>query len=192
MRVPSIGSVLTSVATFALCGCARLSETTVDPAAGLNGSFETTKAGLPVNWLVYTPTTVPAADFDVVVDTTESKDGRQSLKFLVRKPSPTGGRLSPGLSQIFKGHPGETFKVSFWAKNDGSEFVARVGGVAAKTGVYDTIVKSTETIADWRQFEHVYTIPPQMNALRFEMNVLQPGALWIDDVRIEPVAAANR
>jgi len=187
MRAPSIGSVLTSVTAFAWCGCAALSETTVDPAVGMNGSFETTRAGLPVNWLVYTPRTVPNGDFDVVVDTVQFKDGRQSLKFLVRKSSPRGGRLSPGLSQVFKGSAGQTFKVSFWAKNEGTEFVARVGGVAATTGVYDTIVKSNETIAEWRQFEYSYTIPPRMNVLRLEMSVLQPGTFWIDDVRIEAV-----
>lgn len=192
MRAHSISSVLTRVPLLAACACAPLSETTVDPTTGVNGSFETTKAGLPVNWIIYTPKTVPAGDFDVVVDTVQFKDGRQSLKFLVRKPSPNGGRLSPGLSQVFKGSPGQTFKVSFWAKNEGCEFLARVGGVAAKTGVYDTIVKSNETTADWRQFEHTYTIPPQMNALRLELNVLQPGTLWIDDIRIETVGAMHR
>jgi hypothetical protein len=192
MRVPSIGFAFTSVTTVALCGCSALSERTVDPTAGMNGSFEITKAGLPVNWIVYTPKTVPIADFDVVVDTVQFKDGRQSLKFVVRRSSPRGGRLSPGLSQVFKGNSGETFRVSFWAKNEGSEFVARVGGVGATTGVYDTVVKSRETIADWRHFEHTYTIPPQMNALRLEMNVLQPGTLWIDDIRIESVNTMNR
>src|SRR6476660_9586710 len=109
MRAPSIGSMLTSMTTFALCGCAALSERPVDPAAGVNGSFETTKAGLPVNWIVYTPKTVPTGDFDIVVDTVQFKDGKQSLKFSVRQSSSRGGRLSPGLSQVFKARPGETF-----------------------------------------------------------------------------------
>ncbi len=45
--------------------------------------------------------------------------------------SPTGGWHSPGLSQEYKAIPGETYMVSFWVKNDGSEFVVRIGGVSA-------------------------------------------------------------
>ena len=167
---------------------APMSETFVDKAAGMNGSFEVTKSGLPVNWHFYTRKTVPSGDFDILIDTKEFKDGKQSLKFAVRACSGTGGRLSPGFSQEFEAKPGETYKVSFWVKNDGSEFIVRVGGVSAFKGEYETVVKSKEKIDAWRQFEITYTIPEKMKALRFEMNILKPGSFWIDDIKIEKVS----
>jgi Carbohydrate binding domain len=166
---------------------APMSETFVDKAAGMNGSFEVTKSGLPVNWLFYTKKTVPSGDFDIVTDTKEYKDGKQSLKFVVRKCSNVGGRLSPGFCQEFQAKPGETYKVSFWVKNSDSEFFVRVGGVSAFNGEYKTVVKSKEKIGAWRQFSIKYTVPKGMKALRFEMNILQPGTFWIDDLKIEKV-----
>jgi hypothetical protein len=50
-----------------------------------------------------------------------------------------------------------------------------------------TIVRSQEAIDTWQRFEYDYTIPAKMNALRFEMNILQPGSFWIDDIRIERI-----
>ncbi len=170
-----------------LGGCNRFSETIQDKTAGMNGSFEVTESGLPVNWLIYTPETIPTGDYDLIIDTTEYKDGGQSLKFLVRECSSTGGWHSPGLCQEYKAIPGETYRVSFWVKNDGSEFVIKIGGVSAHKGQYDTIVKSKETIDTWQQFEYTYTIPQKMNAIRFEMNILQPGTFWIDDIEIERI-----
>ena len=46
-----------------LSGCIQMSEEETDASAGLNGGFEVSKNGLPVNWLVYTPKTVSDADF---------------------------------------------------------------------------------------------------------------------------------
>ena len=98
------------IALGASGGCALgapMSETVVDKAAGMNGSFEVSKSGLPVNWLFYTKKTVPSGDFDILIDTKEFKDGKQSLKFAVRACSETGGRLSPGFCKEFKAKPGD-------------------------------------------------------------------------------------
>ncbi|MBX9448834.1 MAG: hypothetical protein KL787_03585 [Taibaiella sp.] len=51
-----------------------------DEAIGSNGSFEYSKNGLPINWQLYTAQTVPSGDFDIVLDTQEVKEGKQSLK----------------------------------------------------------------------------------------------------------------
>ena len=155
-----------------------------DKTAGMNGSFEIAKSGLPVNWLVYTPTTVPTGDFDIIIDTTEYKDGKQSLKFLVRECSPVGGWWSPGFCNEYQALPGEIYRISFWIKNHESEFLIRIGGVSVSKGEYDTIVNSDETINDWQLFEYYYTIPEKMKAIRFEMNILHPGTFWIDDIKI--------
>lgn len=175
------------VTLFVLSGCSRMSEFISDKNAGLNGSFEITKSGLPVNWLVYTPKTVPTGDFDIIIDTTEYKDGEQSLKFLVRECSSVGGWHSPGFCNEYKALPGEIFKISFWVINHGSEFVIRIGGISVSKGEYDTIVKSQETIDKWQLFDYYYTILENMKAIRFEMNILQPGTFWIDDIKITKV-----
>ena len=180
-------AILTILASVLLGGCSRFSESIRDKTAGMNGSFEVTKSGFPVNWLVYTPKTIKTGDYDLIIDTTEYKDGKQSLKFLVRECSSRGGWLSPGLAQEYKAIPGETYRVSFWAKNDGSEFVATVSGVSDKGGEDETMVRSKETMDTWQQFEKTYTIPPKMTAIRFEMNILQPGTFWIDDIKIERI-----
>ncbi len=171
------------------CGCSRMSQTIRDETAGMNGSFEIVKSGLPVNWLIYTPKTVPNADFDLIIDTTEFKDGRQSLHFSVRECLPDGGWYSPGFCKEFTAIPGESYKLSFWVKNNGCKFFARIGGVSAHGGKYRTVVNSNEKLDTWKQFENTYTMPPEKEygRLRFEMSILRPGNFWIDDIKIEDV-----
>jgi hypothetical protein len=172
-----------------ISGCNQFSEEIRDKTAGMNGSFEITKSGLPVNWLVYTPETVPKGDFDIIIDTTESKDGKQSLKFLVRECSPVGGWWSPGFCNEYPANPGNIFRISFWIKNQESEFLIQIGGVSTSQGEYDTIVKSQETFDTWQLYEYYYTIPEKMKAIRIELNILQPGTFWIDNIKIEKVVS---
>ena len=169
-----------------LSACKPMSETVYDSEAGLNGSFEITKTGLPVNWLLYTPATVENSDFDLIIDSSESKDGKQSLKFLVRECSVVGERLSPGFCKEYEAIPGESYTVGFWVKNDGSEFYVKIGGVSAFDGHYETIVRSREQIDSWKYFNFEYQMPQEakFNRLRFAMNVLSKGSFWIDDIRI--------
>lgn len=181
--------ILTLLAMVLLCSCEKMSETIHDKNADMNGSFEVTKSGLPVNWIIYTPKTIPTGDYDLVIDTTEYKDGKQSLKFLVRECSPTGGRHSPGFCNEYKAIPGELYRVSFWVKNDGCEFFIKVGGVSTFDGKYETIVKSKEKIDTWKHFEYHYKMPleKKFKRIRYEMNILQPGSFWIDDIKIEQI-----
>jgi len=76
------------VAGGLLEGRQKTSESVLDESAGMNGGFEIVKAGLPVNWLVYTRKTLPAGDYDLVIDTAEHRAGKQSLKFVVRQWPP--------------------------------------------------------------------------------------------------------
>jgi len=185
--IRNLSILVTLVAMVAVCSCTRMSKEIRDKDAGMNGSFEITKSGLPVNWLVYTPETVPKGDFDIITDTTEYKAGKQSLKFVVRECSSAGGWWSPGFCNEYQALPGEIYRISFWVRNHGSEFHIQIGGVSATLGEYDTIVKSQETIDNWQLFEYYYTIPEKMKAIRIEMNILQPGTFWIDDLKIEKV-----
>ncbi len=188
-RTSNVVLIITILAIVLLYGCTKMSETIQDKTAGMNGSFEVTESGLPVNWLIYTPKTIPTGDYDLVIDTTEYKEGRQSLKFLVRECSATGGWHSPGLSNEYKAIPGETYRVSFWIKNDGCEFFIKIGGVSAFDGKYETIVKSKEKIDTWKHYEYNYKMPSEnkFDRIRIEMNILHPGSFWIDDITIEGI-----
>lgn len=167
-------------------GCKPMSETIYDKSAGLNGSFEVTQSGLPVNWLVFTPETVENSDFDLIIDTSEYKEGKQSLKFLVRECSAGGEWNSPGFCKEYEVSPGASYVVSFWVKNTGSNYFVKIGGVSAFDGSYETIVSSSEEIDTWKYFEHKYTMPTdkKFGRLRFALNVLSSGSFWIDDIRI--------
>ena len=109
-RLP-VTAVFTAVASSLLLGCEKMSESVLDESVGLNGGFEVTKNGLPVNWLVYTPATIPTGDYDLVIDTVEYKEGKQSLKFVVRDCAPTGGWHSPGFSKEYEATSGVVYLV---------------------------------------------------------------------------------
>ena len=180
----SLKATLAVAAGSFLIGCEKMSESYLDESVGINGGFEVTRNGLPVNWLVYTPATIPTGDYDLVIDTVEYIEGRQSLKFVVRDCSPTGGWHSPGLSKEYEATTEVTYLVGLWVKSDGSRFRAKVGGVSAFQGEYETIVETGDSIPEWRHYEHRYTMPEGFDRLRLEINVLGPGTVWVDDITI--------
>lgn len=170
------------IAMVAVAACAR-SEYVEDADAGLNGSFEIARDGLPVNWYFYTPATA-GGDFDISVDTDVFVHGAQSLRFDVRDVSDEGGHHSPGLFQEFDAVPGETYTVSFLALNDGTRFRAGVRGIEARTDEpFESISERSDSFNRWRRFEYKFRMP-DFERLRFEISVLGPGVLWVDDFRI--------
>jgi len=76
------------------------------------------------------------------------------------------------------------YKLSFWIKNDGTEFKISAGGVSGMKGKMNTLIQENDQIADWKYFEYQIDIPKD-RWLRMELNILQPGTLWIDDIKIE-------
>lgn len=180
-------SVVAIVSGGLLLNCTAMSESLTDDAAGFNGGFEVARDGLPVNWIVYTPRTIPTGDYDLIIDAENFKEGRQSLRFDVRDSSPEGGNRSPGISNEQPATPGRSYRIGFWVRNDGAEFRARVGAVTATEGQYDVIVQSADTISAWRYYEHELTLPAEADRIRFEVNVLRPGVFWIDDVSISEI-----
>ncbi len=170
--------------------CSEMSEKITDHAAGLNGGFEFFKKGLPVNWLMYTPHTVPNADFSIEPDQAIAKEGKQSLKFDVKNCDSTGGWLSPGFSSEFKEvgqYEGEaTYQLSFWIKNDGAKFRVSAGGVTATEGEMKPLLVKQETLHDWEFNSFEISIGVGQH-LKMELNILSPGVFWIDDIQIEKV-----
>lgn len=170
-----------------LLACQQMSEKETDKSAGLNGGFEISKNNLPVNWIMYSPNTVPNANFKIVLDKTIFKEGKQSLRFDVKNCSSTGGWHSPGFTNEFFDigqFEGEAnYKLSFWIKNNGTKFRVEAGGVAPYKGDMKVLIDSDEQIEDWKYFEYEINVPNERH-LRIELNVLKSGTLWIDDIQI--------
>lgn len=177
-----IAAALTTL--MSSCNKNTMSTLIEDKSLGQNGSFEHSKDGIPYNWQLYTMQTVPSGNFDILPDPSNPKQGNQSLMFKVRECDSTGGWRSPGIAQQKSANPGETYLIGFWIKNQGSTYRAKISGIAATTGESELIVETGESNNDWKYYEYTYTIPKKMNAIRFEFNVLTPGTVWIDDVKI--------
>lgn len=186
LKLNSKWSFLVTLSSLLMLGsCNQMSEHVKDESAGMNGGFELTKNGIPVNWLMYTPNTVPNGKFEIILDKEDFKEGKQSLKFEVEECSSNGGWHSPGFTNQFDAKPGSTYKLSFWIKNNEAEFSVMAGGVAPKTGVMKTLLQTSEQINDWRQYEYDVPISKEFDQIRLEVNILKAGAFWIDDIRIE-------
>ena len=154
---------------------------------GINGGFEYTRSGLPINWIVYSPGTIPSGRYELLLDRADFREGKQSLRFLVDACSPTGGWHSPGITQQYPAEPGTTYAIRFWVKNEGCDWAVSVGGVTATTGAYEVLAGAEVPQGSWQRVEQRYTLAPQYEQLRFELSITSPGSLWIDDVRIEAV-----
>ena len=182
-----IGKVTLTFTLLALTGCMQMSEMETDKEAGLNGGFEVTKNGLPVNWLMYTPNTVPNSDFKITFDKNNFKEGKQSLMFDVKNCSSTGGKLSPGFTNEFKESgqfEGEgNYELSFWIKNDGSKYRINSGGVSPMKGNMKKLIESDQSLKEWKYLKYEINVPKN-RYLRMELNILQPGIFWIDDIQI--------
>jgi len=172
---------------LAMVGCQQMSEREIDLSAGINGGFEVSKNSLPVNWLIYSPNTVPTGKFEIILDKEVFKEGTQSLKFKVKECSPSGGWHSPGITNEFfeagKFEGEGNYKLGFWIKNLGTKFMVKAGGVSPLEGDMKILVEGEELIEDWKYFEYNINVPKERH-LRMELNILKPGTFWIDDVQI--------
>ena len=189
LTLKSKTSFLITLCTLLMCGsCNQMSEKIKDESAGMNGGFEVSKNGIPVNWLMFTSNTVPDADFNIVLDKNVFKEGKQSLRFDVDKCSSAGGWKSPGFTNEFVEmgkYKGEgKYKLSFWIKNEGTEFKISAGGVSAMKGNMITLIQENKQIKDWKLLEYQIDIPKD-RWLRMGLNILQQGTFWIDDIQIE-------
>lgn len=182
-----------AVMVLTLQGCIMkpMSEREKDTTIKWNGGFEYVRDGLPVNWLFYTEKTingkkhgsidVPATDFDLIIDTVDYKEGRQSLKFVVRQCGSAGEWHSPGFCDEFEVDGDRKYMVTFWVKNKGSECELKAGAVKAMGGAGYETIHLDKDIADWQKFEIPCSVPAGMR-LRINVNVLRPGTFQIDGI----------
>jgi hypothetical protein len=171
-------------------------------SAGFNGSFEIVKSGLPVNWYIHYPP-IENGDAELSLDARDAIEGNRSLKLIVHRAEPVGGWRTAGLFQVTPAKAKSSYKVSFWLKNQGCKIrvIIRNEGkdpifgpskvekedLAKHPPIRKSLGEEETGANTWRQFEYIYAVPETDGSIRFELNILQPGTLWIDDVRIEEV-----
>lgn len=180
-------SVTSILLLMAGCMSGGMSTVRTDSNAGFNGSFEVVKDGLPANWYIYTPNG-SRADYQLLFDTVDPVEGNQSLQFSVKSCSPTGGWYSPGIFNEIDVQTGKTYLVTFWVKNLGCKYMIRMD--CFKKGTEDVNnpkkwITYSDTISHWQQFENSFVFNNELNRFRFELNILSPGKLWIDAVKVE-------
>ena len=172
-------------------GCDRFSIREKSESSGFNGSFEIEKSGLPVNWYIYY-SPIRNGDAELSLDSMDAVEGRQSLKFIAHRGDARCGWTTAGLFQVRPAKAKTSYKVSFWLKNQGCRIRLVIDSETADSReprapireIIDAEMTGDDT---WREFVYTYTVPAHYSNIRFELNVLEPGTLWVDDVRIEPL-----
>lgn len=172
---------------FVACSFNQMAEINESETAGFNGSFEDVQNGVPTNWYIYSPSN-DKENAEILFDTFNPPDGKQSLKFEIKNCSPVGGWYSPGIFTEVDCENGKTYQVSFWQKKQGCTHMIRMD--CLKGGTKDINhpkkwITNNETIPTWKKFEYEFTFSENYDWFRFELNILSPGTLWIDDVRVE-------
>lgn len=197
VRVAGMGSIAfrllrgaAILVVLVMIGCRPLSIREESESAGFNGGFEIVESGLPVNWYFHYPP-IKDRDVEISIDTTDAVEGRKSLRFVVHKADPAArGVRTAGLFQVLPAESLRTYRVNFWLKNRGCTMRLLIRSEKASEAPPPNIeiLGEAETGTNtWRQFEYTYTVPETYGNIRFELNILQPGTLWIDGVRIESV-----
>lgn len=180
---------------YFLAEACSFSKRETDATAGFNGSFEAVKSGYPANWYIYHKP-LEEGDAELDYDDTDPVDGTQSLRFVVHRAAPAGGWHSPGLFQLTDAEEGGSYRVSFWLKNQGCHIRLVINSETAESleprnPIYRKIGPEQTGEGAWKQFVYDYTVPAHYANIRFELNLLAPGTVWIDDVRITPLTAPS-
>lgn len=174
----------------------------IDSSVDKNGSFEVVRSGMPVNWIM-DRYAIRDGEVEFSLDKTEVVDGRHSLKLVVHSVDERRWE-APWFFRTGPAEPGATYEVSFWLKstacvlemvirNEGRDPLFGFGGLseaerrdyAAHPPIRRVIGGGETDTEQWRQFRYVYKVPETDGSLRFELRVIRPCTLWIDDVRIE-------
>ena len=169
-------------AIFVFLASCQMSESVIQSNVGLNGGFEHVKNGLPINWYVYNQN---QSEFKITFDTVVFKRGKQSIKFDVKKCTGEKGRFSPGMTQELKVTPNQTYQISCWIKNEGATFDFNVRSVNEKNAVLAKNWTHSMLNNEWNELTFTYQIPQDMNKIQLELNILKPGLVWIDEVKVE-------
>jgi hypothetical protein len=188
MRKPGrIGLVtLLGVASILLPACQSGDLVKRHSSAGLNGGFEVTEAGVPVNWAFFP---YPESDrtLQVVSDSEQVLEGSRSLNVVVRP-----GEKLPGFrSSQIPVQPGRNYRLSISLKNDGCSLRVNriVQDASGKTALRrDIIIDTSTSSTQWETFEETLTVRPDEAQVLLVFLIDGSGQVWFDDVKLEGLA----
>lgn len=174
------------------------SEWEKDKKAGNNLSFEFSKNGLAQNWYFKTPKVInnrsrsgKVVDFDLVIDTLDAKEGKQSLKYVVRHCEADKEHMKehayyPGFFKEIDVTPGANYVIKFWVKNKGTQFEIRTSAVKEMGGKPCPVqaFKGVENFTQWTPITLQQRICDDMKFLRIEVDVQSEGVFQIDAISI--------
>ena len=63
--------------------------------------------------------------------------------------------------------------------------------LALQKGSMKQLSNQKKKISERQIIEYKFTTLELMNSIRFEMNIMQPGSFWIDDIKIEKISPNN-
>jgi hypothetical protein len=123
------------------------------------------------------------------IDRTEHHSGRSSLKLYNLKPSDSAmAAQNYDVTELFR--PGKTYRMSVWMRSTG---VTQPNGVLLNAYAPGMSLLQTWQIpypadqAQWTRGQVEFSLPPGTTALRVMLRLAGPGAVWLDDLRLEEV-----
>ena len=156
-----------------------------NPTAGLNGGFEITEAGYPVNWAFF-PNPEADSTLRVVLDSSQVVEGSHSLKIVVR-PSE---RLPALRSRQVAVQPEKHYRFRISFRNEGcslevNRIVLDASGMTVRRR--DRIIDTSVSSPDWETFEEILSVAHDEAQVLLVIIIDRSGAIWLDDVQLEEV-----
>ena len=153
------------------------------PSGDLNGGFEVTKNGYPVNW-AFGPNPESMESYNVSVDTSRFVEGMNSLCIISTQDDQTKIFRSQRVSV----QAGKRYRISFSIMNEGCSLQVRltVMDFSGTTNIRsETIASLSESVFEWADYEEILTVA-QGEAKAFLIFLVEGvGTLWCDNVIIE-------
>lgn len=183
---PVLAALALVLVAFMLVSCGSNELLKSESSAGLNGGFELTDGGYPINW-AFGPNPEAMESYRVSVDTTRSVEGSNSLQVA----STRGDQTKAFRSRRVPVESGRDYRIAFSVMNEGCSL--RVN--RTMTNAWGTthmrseiIAESSDATGEWAQFEEILTVAEGEAYVFLTFLVDGVGILRCDDVRVDCVA----
>jgi len=153
---PIIGvalAVLLGASVFFLTACQRDELSRGNIELGLNGSFEVTDTGYPVNWAFF-PNPESSDSLQVIMDPEHVVEGKHSLRVVTKETDKTTGFRSRRISV----QPGKEYRIAMSVRTEGCTLkVNRIvgDGFSKKNLRSGFIVDTGKASAEWNTYQEV-------------------------------------
>ena len=183
--VTIVAVVAVGASAILLASCQRNEVSKDNPAAGLNGSFETVEDGYPANWAFF-PNPESNTFFQAVLDSENVVDGKHSLKLVAKQNDKTTGFRSRRIPV----QSGKTYKLAMSVKADGCTLkVNRIvqDSSGKKNLRAKIIVNTSKPSAKWEKHEETLSVAEGEAYVLLVFLIDGTGTLWCDNVQLEEI-----